>query len=178
MVINDGSYYTYLKFPFDKNKFISDIDLVLEQFPNNFRWNKTGQYFMQLNVGPVVQTLKAIMPFTISNIGLHKNRPGWQYPEWFLDRTHSFVIHMLLSDPDPNFDARFVEVGPDDTQLDTAHIPYLRYQFILLNPRRPNYFYNRSPDNTRYSLWIGCEQGSYQSIRSTFAQHNNIGIDS
>jgi hypothetical protein len=113
--------------------------------------------------------LRELMPFPISDAGVFKNEPGWNYPI-HRDKDRWASMNLLLVDPDPRFGANIY----DKDQKILGTIPYEKDQWMLLNTSRYHSVFNNS-DTTRYVVSVGCTKQGYTHIRQKFEHLGMVG---
>jgi hypothetical protein len=164
------SYYTYLNFPVDMNMLVSKINEYIQQNKDKFYLSNSKLLRLDFNYD-INSIINKIMPFTVSDAGVFRNPPGWNYPV-HRDSVRKFAVNMVLVDEHPDFDVRFV--NPSKTE--TYPIHYIKNQFVLINTQQFHYVKNNNINIDRYCVSIGCTSDSYSNIRELFANRNNIGL--
>ena len=166
----DDSYCVYLNFSIDMSQLVSEINEYVAFKMDNFHYSKTKQFRINFQE-PIAKKIKSIMPFEISDMGVYKNYPGWDYPV-HKDVIRKFAINMLLSDENKDFEVNFF----NDDRTEKYPIPYIKNQFVMLNTQKLHYVKNNSSDVSRFCVSIGCTSIDYDTIKQTFRENNNIGL--
>ena len=161
-------YFEYINF--EHPQLISEIkEYVAYSEKNNQFWiSMMCQCRIDFPID-ICRKIRDIMPFKITDYGCFKNVPGWVYPV-HTDTKRTFAMNMLISQPDPGFEALFYS----DDRSTSFPIAYIQNQWVLLNTKKLHSVRNTGSTN-RYVISIGCETSSYQEIRELFGARGNIG---
>ena len=180
---NLDDFYTYIDIRDPElvamiNKFVIDAeanDLFVIQGYEQFRADFTPE---------ILERLKQLMPFPISDAGVFKNPIGWEYPVHTDDR-RQFAMNMLIVDPDPGYKVnvytRREDVVNEDGTVEppeydvVAPILYLRDQWVMLNTKQYHGVVNHGAA-VRYIVSVGCEARDYDTVRKKWQRLGMMGL--
>jgi hypothetical protein len=165
-MINYNDYYVNLNF--------NDLDLIKEInefiFDNQHKFfiSRLGQNRIDFDI-KLINKIREICPFFVSDAGIFKNPPGWVYPV-HKDSRRQFAMNLLLSDPDPDFEVNFYSEDLSTKFL----IPYVKNKWVLINTKKFHGVKNNSSTKDRYTISVGCISKTYHEIIEVFQASNRI----
>ena len=154
---NTDDYYTLIDLPIAteiiKAECISNIN------SDRFYTSLHGQCRINFSANTTAR-LSEVIPFSIFDAGMFKNIPGWDYAP-HRDKDRLCALNMLVSDEDPGYEVSFYQ--DDGTKF---LVPYVKYQWVLLNTKKRHGVQNKSLTSTRYCVSVGCTELDYYTVKN------------
>jgi len=156
MNINFVDYYTAVNLPIS---ITDNIKEFIELNETKFFISDLKQHRINFNSTLLSQIMKFV-PFKISDCGVFKNVPKWEYP-MHKDKFRQCALNMILVDNDNEFESLI----HDESGRQIGKIPYVKNQWILLNTKKFHSVKNNSSTLIRFVVSIGCTTENYYTIR-------------
>jgi hypothetical protein len=157
-----SDYFTQLDLPTD---IVSEITDFIESNSDNFFISKLSQNRLDFNSRLIIK-LSELIPFSISDGGVFKNSPGWNY-SIHKDKDRQCALNMLLTDNIDDFEAMVY----NDNRVPIKIIPYVKNQWLLLNTKKFHSVKNNSLTETRYNISIGRTIQDYYKVKDKLLNH-------
>jgi hypothetical protein len=158
--------------------YFCQIDLPVPMLPEILefaKWSTENDkfYLSRFNVSRVdlpssiLNELKKILTYEISDAGIQVNTPGWTYKA-HKDAMRQFAMNMLLTDPNPDFE---IFSYPDDESM-AIPVPYIKNKWLMLNTKKLHSIKNNSKTLNRHLMSIGCSDSSYHEVLATMPKYS------
>ena len=152
-------YYTYVNLPTPNMNQINEF-IKYSLNHDKFYTSRFGNCRVDFP-SDIVNQLKEIFPFEISDSGIYKNIPGWIYPI-HKDFNRQFAMNMLINDINSDFEALCYSENKDSS----FPILYVKNEWIMLNTKRWHSVKNNSKTITRFVISVGCSSINYFEMRT------------